>query len=127
MNARLPIYLGPTANPHADAERWNDEEEAADALHETAAVQAPGIVAQQFAKVIKPADWLDKYAFADGMSADELLYQAMEASDDATQSAFAELMVSPAAQPLRDAIAAHFAKVNAFAIYTDHLEDQKDD
>lgn len=123
MNARPPIYLGPTPNPHADAERWNDEQEAAEALHETAAVQAPGIVARQFAKVVKPADWFDKYAFAGGMSADELLYQAMEASDDATKDAFAELMVSPAAQQLRDAIAAHFVKKNAFAIYTDHLED----
>lgn len=123
MNARPPIYLGPTPNPHADAERWNDEEAESDALHETAAVQAPGIVARQFAKVVKPVDWFDKYAFAGGMSADELLYQAMEASDDATQAAFAELMVSPAAQSLRDAIAAHFAKKNAFAIYTDHLED----
>lgn len=123
MNARPPIYLGPTPNPHADAERWNDEEDAIDALHETAAVQAPDIVARQFAKVVKPGDWFDKYAFAGGMSADELLYQAMEASDDATQAAFAELMVSPAAQPLRDAIAAHFAKLHAFAIYTDYLED----
>ncbi len=123
MNARPPIYLGPTPNPHADAERWNDEQEAANALHETAAVQAPGIVARQFAKVAKPGDWFDKYAFAGGMSADELLYQAMEASDDATQAAFAELMVSPEAQKLRDAIAAHFAQKNAFAIYTDHLED----
>lgn len=127
MNARPAIYLGPTANPHADAESWNDEEEAADALHEDAAVRAPGIVAQQFAKVVKPADWFDKYVFAGGMSADELLYQAMEASCDAVTDAFAELMVSPAAQPLRDAIAAHFAKLHAFAIYTDHLEDQKDD
>ena len=123
MNARPPIYLGPTPNPHADAERWNDEEEAAEALHETAAVQAPGIVARQFAKVVKPGDWFDKYAFAGGMSADELLYQAMEASDDATQAAFAELMVSEAAKPLREAIAEHFAKKNAFAIYTDYLED----
>lgn len=112
-----------SVNPHADAERWNDEQEAANALHETAAVQAPGIVARQFAKVVKPGDWFDKYAFAGGMSADELLYQAMEASDDATQSAFAELMVSPAAQQLREAIADHFAKKNAFAIYTDYLED----
>ncbi|KGH24254.1 hypothetical protein, partial [Comamonas testosteroni] len=107
----------------ADAERWNDEEEAADALHQTAAVQAPDIVARQFAKVVKPGDWFDKYTFAGGMSADELLYQAMEASDDATQAAFAELMVSPAAQPLREAIANHFAKLHAFAIYTDHQED----
>lgn len=123
MNARPPIYLGPTPNPHADAERWNDEQEAADALHETAAVKAPGIVARQFAKVVKPGDWFDKYVFAGGMSADELLYQAMEASDDATQAAFAELMVSEAAKPLREAIAANFAKKNAFAIYTDYLED----
>lgn len=123
MNARPPIYLGPTPNPHADAERWNDEEEAADALHHTAAAQAPGIVTRQFAKVVKPGDWFDKYAFAGGMSADELLYQAMEASDDATQAAFSELMVSEAAKPLREAIAAHFAKKNAFAIYTDYLED----
>lgn len=123
MNARPPIYLGPTPNPHADAERWNDEEEATDALHEAAAVKAPEIVVKQFEKVVNAGDWFDKYAFAGGMSADELLYQAMEASDDATQSAFAELMVSEAAKPLREAIAAHFAKLHAFAIYTDYLED----
>lgn len=116
-----------TENPELDAARHEDEEQAADDLHEKAKREAPGIVAKQFAKIVKPGDWFDKYVFAGGMSADELLYQAMEASDDATQSAFAELMVSPAAQPLREAIAAHFAKLHAFAIYTDHLEELSDD
>lgn len=114
-----------TENPELDAARHDDELQSADDMHETAKREAPGILEKQFAKLTKPADWFDKYAFAGGMSADELLYQAMEASDDATQAAFAELMVSEAAKPLREAIAAHFAKLHAFAIYTEWLEDQK--
>lgn len=114
-----------TENPDLDAARHDDELEAADELHETAKREAPGILEKQFAKLTKPGDWFDKYTFAGGMSADELLYHALEASDDATNTAFAELMMSEAAKPLRDAIAIHFAKHHAFAIYTDWLEDLK--
>ena len=116
-----------TANPELDAARHEDEEQAADDLHEKAKREAPAIVAKQFAKVVKPGDWFDKYVFAGGMSADELLYQAMEDSEDSVQAAYAELMISDAAKPLRDAIAEHFAKLHAFAIYTDHLEELSDD
>lgn len=115
-------YTGPTPNPELDAARHDDDLAAAEALHEEAAVKAPEIVVKQFEKVVNAGDWFDKYAFAGGMSADELLYQAMEASDDAVISAYAELMVSDAAKPLRDAIAANFSKRNPFGVYTDWLE-----
>lgn len=36
MNARVPVYAGPTSNPHADAEAWETEQEAAAAMHEEA-------------------------------------------------------------------------------------------
>lgn len=118
-------YTGQTPNPELDAARHDDELEAADALHEYAEVKAPEIVAKQFEKVIKAGDWFDKYIFAGGMSADELLSQAMEASNDAVVDAYAELMLSDAAKPLRNAITAHFAKNHSFTIYADWIEDQQ--
>ena len=126
MTTRPPItYTRPTPNPELDAARHDDDLEAALELHELAATQAPAIVFTQFAKIVKPGDWFDKYVFAGAMSADELLYQATQARDDAVIRAYAELMVSDAAEPLRNAIAENFAERNAFGIYTDWLEDQQ--
>ena len=125
MNARPPIYLGPTANPHADAERWNDEEEAADALHEAAAVLAPGIVLKQLKAIKKPKDWWEKYTFHGGNSAEDILREGASVNDDIAD-AYSEFMIDAtpeAREKLLEVMAAWFASVYAVEIYTDHLED----
>ncbi|MGU3628124.1 hypothetical protein [Comamonas sp. C24C] len=130
MNARPAIYLGPTANPHADAERWNDEDAASDALHETAAVQAPGIVLRQLKSIKTPTAWFDKKRFAIRNSAQDILQGAFDDSNDDVSDRYAEFMVDAtpqAREKLLEAMAAWFASVYAFEIYIDHLEDQKDD
>lgn len=126
MNARPPIYLGPTANPNADAERWNDEQEAAEALHEAAARQAPGIVLRQMKAIKTPAGWYDKKRFAIYNSAQDILQGAFNDSNDDVSDRYAEFMIDAtpeAREKLLEAMAAWFASVYAVEIYTDHLED----
>lgn len=128
MNARPPIYLGPTPNPHADAERWNDEEAEADALHETAAVLAPGIVLKQLQAIKTPADWFNRKLFATGNSAEDLLREAFADSNDDVADRYAEFIIdmTPAAkEKLFVAMAAWFSKSFAWEIYTEWLEDLK--
>lgn len=114
-----------SVNPHADAERWENEQEAAEALHEEAARQAPLIVLAALQAIAKPSDWFKDKIFADhGWSADEVMHGAV-ASDDDSADAYAELMVCPSVenmQKLKQRIADWFGKKYAFAIYTAHME-----
>ena len=114
-----------SVNPHADAERWENEQEAADELQEEAARQAPLIVLAALQAIAKPGDWFKDKIFADhGWSADEVMHEAV-ASDDDSADAYAELMVCPSQenmQKLKQRIADWFGKKYAFAIYTAHME-----
>lgn len=124
MNARQPLYVGPTANPSADAARWNDEQELADELAQEAERQAPLIALAKLNNISRPGDWFKDRLYAGrGFAADEVLHDAV-ASDDATMDAYAELLTSLHAQKLRQCMAAWFGQVHAQAIYQDHLEER---
>ena len=126
MNARVPVYAGPTCNPHVDAEAWENEQEAAAVLHEEAERQAPLIVFAALQGITKPGDWFKDKIFADhGWSADEVMHEAV-ACDDDSAGAYAELMLSPcqeSMQKLQQRIADWFGKKYAFAIYVAHMKD----
>ncbi|MBS3018572.1 hypothetical protein DJFAAGMI_01304 [Comamonas sp. PE63] len=125
MNARVPVYAGPTCNPHADAEAWEDEQEAAAALHAEAERQAPLIVLAALQGIAKPCDWFKDIVFANrGWSADEILHEGV-ASDDSTADAYAELMVCPGPKSmlqLKQRMADWFGAQHAFSIYAAHME-----
>ena len=127
MNARIPTpYTSPTANPCADAERWNDEQEAADEFHETAAAEAPDIMFRRLQAIHKPAAWLDQRKFLGRYSAEEILRDALGDADDEVTSAYAEFMVdtTPAAkEKLHQAMADCFCKTWAVEVYAEYLED----
>ncbi|MEQ6471538.1 hypothetical protein [Comamonas sp. wu1-DMT] len=125
MNARIPVYAGPSANPHADAERWENEVSSADELHEEAQRQAPLIVLAALQAIAKPGDWFKDKIFADhSWSADEVMHEAV-ACDDDSADAYTELMLSPSVesmQKLKQRIAEWFGKKNALAVYAAHME-----
>ena len=126
MNARQPLYVGPTANPCADATRWNDEQELADELAQEAARQGPLIALAKLNNISRPGDWFKDHLYAGrGFAADEVLHDAV-ASDDDTMDAYAELLTGPHAQKLRQCMAAWFGRVHAQAIYQDHLEERNE-
>ena len=126
MNARLPLYTGPTANPCADAERWSDEQEHSDALREEAEKQAPLIIFARLQAIRKPGDWFNKtLPGARSYTADEVLMDAV-ASDDDTLNAYTELLTSPQAQKLRQCMAAWQAKQQPLDIYLDHIASTND-
>lgn len=118
-----------TANPELDAARHDDEEQAADDLHEKAKREAPAIVLKQLQAIKKPKDWWEKYSFAGGNSAEDILQQGMSVNDDVADR-YAEFMID-ATKEARDkmlqAMADWFASVYAFEVYTDHLEELSDD
>lgn len=121
MNARLPAFSLPTANPCADAERWENEQEAADEFAQEAERQAPVIVLSQLSGATKPGDWFEERVHTSvSWSPDEILNDAL-AMDDDTKNAYAELMTSPHAQKLRQCMAAWFGRDHALAIYTEHV------
>lgn len=125
MNARLPFYTGPTCNPTADAERWESEQEAADERQEAADREAPGIVFRQLQAIHKPAGWFDARKFLGRYSAEEILRDAMDDSDDDVSDRYAEFMIdtTPAAkEKMLKAMAVWFCKTWAHEVYTDYLE-----
>ena len=119
MNARQPLYTGPTANPCADAEAWNDEQEAAEAFLQRAHDEAPDILIRKLAS-LKGGDW-GKRTLPGCTSPDELLAAAVDEDDD-SRDAFYELLQLPQARKLVEAAAHHFCRKNAAAIYQDWLE-----
>lgn len=54
MNARVPMYTGPTDNPIADAANWEDDRDCADELQQEAERQAPLIILSKLQAIIKP-------------------------------------------------------------------------
>lgn len=112
-----------TVNPCADAERWNNEQEAADELAQEAERQAPLIVLAQLNGVTRPGDWFKDRIYAGrGWAPDEILHDAV-VSDDDTMDAYAELLTGPHAQKLRQCMTAWFARQHAQAIYSEHLQE----
>lgn len=123
MNARHPVLSLFTADPVADAARYEDAREAEDAAYEAmlaeAEQQAPLIVLAQLQAIKQPGAWFAPYLCAGvPRSADEILCDAIEENDEA-KNAFAELMVSPAAQQLRQAMAEFIGRKYAMDIYTE--------
>lgn len=111
MNARHPVgYFGPTCNPCADAERWEDEQERRAATAEACEIEAGRIVLAEMQKLLTPTKWWD--ADISGprpFAPDEILCDALECDDD-TKSAFAELMTSDAAKKVRELMVEHHTK-----------------
>ena len=127
MNARIPtLYTGPTANPCADAERWNDEQEAADEFHETAAREASDIMFRRLQAIHKPAAWFDSYKFLGRYSAEDILRDAMADADDDVEDCYSEFVIDvtlAAKEKMLRAMAAWFCKTWAVEVYTEYLED----
>jgi hypothetical protein len=129
MNARIPAYSGPTANPCADAEAWNDQQEAADDFQQKAATRAPYLLLRQLQAIKKPADWLDPQRILGRFSAEEILRDALGDSDDDVADRYAEFMIDAtpeAKEKLLKAMAEWFSSVYAFEVYTEWLEDIQD-
>lgn len=122
MNARHPLsYI--TADPVVGATDLDDDREAEQDAHEAllaeAEQQAPLIVLAQIQALKQPGDWLRPGISAGGLSSpDEVFCDAIQ-HDDASRDAYAELMTSPAAQSLRQAMAEWFGRKHAMAIYLD--------
>lgn len=110
-----------TANPCADAERWANEQDRRAFTAEALEIEAGQMVLAVLAEA-KPTTWHTAVGLgSNNWSPDELLVEALDC-DDETISAFAELMTSPAAQKVREAIAAHRAK----AYWRDIVGDKAD-
>lgn len=123
MNARIPVYSGPTADPAADAARWNDQQEAADDFQQEAAAEAPYILLRQLQAIKKPADWLDASRFLGRFSAEKILRDALGDSDDAVTDRYAEFIVDTTPQSkerLLLAMAEWFCSTWAYEVYSDH-------
>ena len=123
MNARIPVYSGPTANPCADAEAWNDQQEAAADFHQEAATLAPGILLRLLQAIKKPADWLDPQRILGRFSAEEILRDALGDSDDTVTDRYAEFIVDTTPQSkerLLLAMAEWFCGTWAYEVYSDH-------
>ena len=125
MNARLPLYMGPTGYPTADAERWNDELELSDDQREVAACEAPRIMLRQLQAIHKPSGWFDHRKFLGRYSSEEILRDAMDDSDDDVCDAYAEFiidMTQAAKEKMLQAMATWFCKTWAHEVYNDYLE-----
>lgn len=113
-----------TNNPHADAERHNDEAEAEQAAYDAkldhARRVAPLIVLSLMQACKQPQDWF-KPTICTGAtwSPDEVVSWAIQ-RDDAASDALAELMTSPAADKLKQAAAKWFGEDQALAIMDEH-------
>ena len=120
-------YTGPTPNPELDAARHDADCEAHDELMQKAAKEAPGIMFAWLQALKKPGDWFDN-RFPAGKCAEDVLFGAMEDSDDAVSDSYAEFMVTgdqEARQKLLQAMATWFCKYWAYEVYTEWLEDQQ--
>ena len=124
MSAR-PQCLGPlTINPCADAERWENECERLDEIQQEAEREAPLIVLARL-RALKPGEWFDMSKFYAGHSAEDILRDAMDDSDDAVTEAYPRHMTEATPltrQTLLQAMANWFGKRWAYEIYTAHKE-----
>lgn len=112
-----------TATPHADAERWENEQEAADERQQEAERQAPLIILAALQRIAKPGDWFNTNLLSAGRgwSPDEVLLDAV-ATDDDTLNAYVELLTGPHALKLRQCMATWFGNKLARDIYREHME-----
>ncbi|MDR0212863.1 MAG: hypothetical protein LBJ15_02525 [Comamonas sp.] len=95
MNARLPVYAGPTCNPCADAERWSNEQEAADELAQAEERQASLIVLAYLQAIKQPSGWFNRILpGGPRVSPFKLLKDALE-NDDEARNAIAVLLAGP--------------------------------
>lgn len=125
MNARLPTFTLVTANPELDAARHDNDRENSDEWSQEAMRQAPLIIQRQL-DACRPADWFKCRLDVPGsMSPDEVINDAVIEDPDAA-TALAELMASPAAQPLRKLAAAWVGKKYHLDIYQSHLEPERE-
>ena len=122
MNARHPVLSFYTADPVADAARYEDacdaEQNAHEALLAEALNCAPAILLAQMQALKKPSDWFKNTVNARGLrSFDDLLCEAM-GEDDATNSAVGELMIGAASvQEVHKAVAEFAGHKYALDIY----------
>lgn len=112
-----------SVNPHADAERHANEQEAADDQQQEAERQAPLIILAALQRIAKPGDWFNTNLLSAGRgwAPDEVLQDAV-ATDDDTLNAYVELLTSPHALKLRQCMAAWFGNKLARDIYREHME-----
>lgn len=113
-----------TSNPHADAERHNDEADADQAAHdarlEEAKRIAPGIVFGLMQACKQPQDWFKPTICTGAMWSPEDVVSWAIQRDDAASDALAELMLHPAADKLKQAAAKWFGEDQALAIMDEH-------
>ena len=106
MNARQPVFYRPTANPHADAEGWANDQDRKEQELDARKKQAYTVV---LSALSVPADQWRKSVETGGLfiSPDEFLYEAI--SDEAPEvlQLLDELFTSEAAQKLREVLAAY--------------------
>lgn len=99
-----------TANPHYDAECWENKQEHRAATAEAREIEAGRIVLAEMKKLLTPTKWwAADISGPRPFTLDEILYDALEC-DDETATAFAELMTSDAAKKVRELMAMHHAK-----------------
>lgn len=99
-----------TVHPCADAERWENERERRDEILQEAERKATLIVMAALQGITRPRDWCKNTLHAGHhWSAEEILAEAMERDDD-TMNAYLELMISPQAKALQQAMAAWFGR-----------------
>lgn len=99
-----------TANPCADAERWENEQERRAEQAEALEIKAYGIALAALRS--KQASWYKAHDVGDMLlTPDEVLSDAL-GNDDEVTDAFDALMTdpAPAAQKLREALASFMAK-----------------
>jgi quinol monooxygenase YgiN len=108
MNARQPLYLRPTANPCADAEAWENEQEAK-------AEHAEAKEREAYATALKalgaPGSWFKALDIGETLliARDELACEVLGSDTEATD-AYDELMKSPAALAFHEALARCMAR-----------------
>ena len=123
MNARVPLYTGPTANPVADAARWDADQERSDEISQEAERQAPLIILAKLQAITKPGDWFNGILPGGrNWSPDEVLMDAV-ATDDDSMNAYVELLTGPHALKLRQCMAAWFGQKLAQDIYHEHQQE----
>ncbi len=115
-----------TNNPHADAERHNDEGAADQAAHDARLAEAkriaPGIVFAMMQACKLPKDWTKPNNFTGATwSADEIANWAIQKDDNAFNK-YLELMISPAAEEFLKAASDWFGGEYALDVMDEHCK-----
>lgn len=114
MNARQP-FLGLTASPGADAERWANEQDRREATTEQLKARALSMLMQDLVG-LTPTGWFKKLPCS-GWSMDEILLDALDSDSDII-SCYAELLTCdhPLAEKLRKLLVERHADRNYLVI-----------